>query len=283
MDHWFTRMRARAAIALVAVAGLAAANSALAQDALAPAYSANAMQRYADGSTSQGRVVKSGLNMRLEYDVGDSHVIQIIRGGDGVMLMLDPARKAYVVARNPQEAAISANGYQPPCPENDPALDCTFTGTEVISGITAEVWQIARRDQPGATSTILWDGARHKALAQTGPDGSSTRLTFVAMVEVAGRQAEHWRVEVTTPGQAAQDGGWYYDPELRVAIREEFAGGEARWLEDIDLGAVPPEMFEPPSDWTRMEMPAPGAGPGTGPGAGLGAGLGTAGAPPAAN
>lgn len=260
-------VRTLAIAAVVAVSGIAAPEAAKAQSSAPPAYSAKAMHQYADGTLDEGRVVKSGLDMRMEYDVGGRRVIQIIRGAAGVMLMLDPTAKTWMELRGAPGVDSAGSGYMPPCQENDPMLNCSFAGTEVTSGITAEIWQVARKDQPDAVATILWDGARHKALKQTNPDGSTVALTYVAMADVGGRQAEHWTVETRLPGQEPMAGAWYYDPDLRVAIREEDAGGEMRWLEDITVGPVAPELFEPPAGWTRLEMPAPGNGSGAGPGA----------------
>lgn len=226
-----------------------------AQAAEPPAYSARAMHRLADGSETSGLVVKSGPDMRLEYDEAGRKVIQIIRRAEGVMLMLDPTTTSYVEMRGAPTADPTGTGYLPPCPENDPSMDCRFVGTETVSGITAEAWEIARPGQPG-TSRILWDGARHKALVQSFPDGSESRMSFVGMKEVSGRNAEHWKVTMTAPGRDPVEGGWFYDPELRVEIREESPSGEARWLADIAVGPVDASLFAVPEGWTKVEMPA---------------------------
>lgn len=254
----------RALAALSLVAGLAGA--AQAQTAPPPAYSAKAVNILPDGTETVGTVVKAGPDMRLEYDQGGTRVIQIIRRGEGVVYYLDPAQKTYIEMRGAPAPDPTGVGYMPPCQENDPMVSCTFTGTEVISGITAEVWDITMQGQQG-TSTILWDGARHRALRQTSPDGSVMNMTFQAMVNLGGRTVEHWSISYEMPGQPPQAGAWYYDPELRVEVREEMPNGAVRALEDIKVGAVDPALFTVPAGWQQVQPPQPPAGmsaPGSG-------------------
>ncbi|GGD43504.1 hypothetical protein [Sinisalibacter lacisalsi] len=243
----------RALGALVLSLGLTGA--ALAQASEPPAYTARAVHRLPDGSVDTGAVVKSGPDMRLEYTENGRDVVQIIRRAEGVMYLLDPAKQTYFEMRGAPAPDPTGAGYMPPCQEGDPGLSCTFKGTEVISGITAEIWEIGMPGQPGV-STVLWDGARHRALRQTGPDGSVMRMAFLSMVEVAGRRVEHWSMSFEAPGQPAQSGAWFYDPELRVEIREEMITGAVRELEDIRVGPVDPALFEVPAGWTKLDGPA---------------------------
>jgi len=257
----------RALGALALATGLATA--ALAQTVAPLAYTAQALHRLPDGTVNAGTVIKSGPDMRLEYEDAGRQVIQIIRRAEGVMYFLDPALKTYMEMRSAPSADPTGVGYLPPCEEGDPALSCTRTGTEVTSGITAEVWEISAPGQPQPT-VILWDGARHRALRQTSPDGSVMSTTFQAMVELSGRTVEQWSISYETPGQPVQAGAWFYDPELRVEIREEMPNGAVRELADIRVGPVDPALFTVPAGWQQVEVPqapvppagapAPGAG-----------------------
>jgi len=213
-----------------------------------PAYSADAHYRAPDGSESVGRVVKSGADMRLEFVQGDRPVVQIIRRAEGVMYVLDPGTKTYFEVRGAPDPNAIENGYAPPC-EADTGLTCQFIGNETTSGISAELWEVG---QPGqAASRILWDGARHRALRQEHPDGTMMSLTFEAMEQVAGRNAEHWRITFSMPGQPVTTGHWYYDPELRVELREELPSGELRTLENIVVGPIDVQAFTVPSGWSE--------------------------------
>jgi len=250
-DRAMTRMlRAVAAAGLLALAPLAALAQATAS---VPAYSAEAVYVTADGTQSTGKVVKSGADMRLEFTDQGQAVVQIIRRAEGVMYVLNPAAQTYMVIRGAPDPNAAAQGYTPPCQQNTPGLTCQFVGNEVSSGITVEKWQIGQQGQPG--STILWDGARKRALRQDFPDGTVMAMAFKAMEQVNGRNAEHWTVTVTAPNQPPQTGDWYYDPELRVEIREVSTNGEQRSLQNIVVGPVDPAAFTVPAGWTEIAPP----------------------------
>ena len=142
---------------------------------------------------------------------------------------------------------------------------CRFLGNEVTSGITAEVWEIGQPGDPSQVSRILWDGARHRALRQEYPDGTVMALAFKAMVQIESRNVEHWTISVNVPGQSPLAGAWYYDPELRVELREELPTGEVRSLRNIAVGAVDPAAFAVPPGWNETAPPGP-PGPGSGTG-----------------
>lgn len=237
---------------------VALAGPGLTDAASPPDYSARALHLLPDGTQTEGRVVKSGPDMRLEYTENGRAVVQIIRRAEGVMYMLDPGTKSYFEVRGTPSADPTGAGYMPPCPEGDPTLACAFKGNEVSSGITAELWEISIPGQPGTTA-ILWDGARHRALRQTNPDGSTMTMSFVAMENIGGRDVEHWQIAFQAAGQPPQTGEWFYDPQLRVEVREVMPGGESRTLEDVAVGPVDPSNFEVPAGWQRMEMPQPQA------------------------
>ncbi len=80
-------------------------------------------------------------------------------------------------------------------------------------------------------------------------------MAFKAMEEVNGRRTEHWSIDYTAQGQAPQKGEWWFDPEIRVSVREEMPSGEARWLKNIVVGAVDPASFEVPDGWTKLDGP----------------------------
>ncbi|MCB1336214.1 MAG: hypothetical protein KDK10_01710 [Maritimibacter sp.] len=233
---------------------------AAAQDTI-PAYAADAVYRAPDGTESTGRVVKSGPNMRLEFAEAGRPVIQIIRRAEGLMYVLDPGTRSYFKVQGEPDPTAGSAAYQPPCDQNDPSLLCRFLGNEVTSGITTELWELGQPGDPSQVSRILWDGARQRVLRQESPGGTVMTLAFSAMEQIAGRTVEHWIITVTVPGQPTKTGAWYYDPELRVELREELPEGPKRSLENVVVGPVDPAAFEPPAGWTEIAPPAP-PGPG---------------------
>ncbi len=240
---------AMAAVLLVSFSSLASG-----QGVAPPSYTATAVHQRPGAEVSNGVVIKSGANMRLEYTEAGRNVVQIIRRAEGLVYFLDPSQKTYMEISGEPSTDPNGVGYMPPCKEGDGHTVCKFAGNEMISGINAELWEIG---QPGQdqTTKVLWDGARHRALRQAYPDGSVMKMAFRAMETLAGRTTEHWTITIEVPGQPAQSGEWFYDPELRVEVREVMPGGEVRSLENIQVGPVNAALFEVPAGYTRLDMP----------------------------
>ncbi len=246
----------------VAATILGFASAATAQSATSTAYSARAVHEVPGQPETFGLVYKSGQNMRLEFDQNGKSVVQILLPAAGAMYILDPETKSYFEVLGPAVTDEAAEGYVSPCQTPRPGVQCQRVGTDKISGITVEHWVIATSQQSRPTY-IWWDSARRRALRQDHPDGSSSVMAFKAMEDVNGRQAEHWTITVTAPGQQALTGGWWFDPELRVAVREQLPNGETRNLQDVRVGAIDPALFAVPEGWTKQtqqpQQPAPAA------------------------
>lgn len=219
-------------------------------------YSATAIHGLPGQPETSGKIVKSGQNLRLEFDQNGQAVIQILRPADGLMYILDPTARTYIEIRGQAVPATTTHGYTSPCPEQAQMAQCERTGTETVSGITVERWLLSSRPKTRPL-VILWDSTRRRALRQEFPDGSMMAMRFVAMQDVNGRATEHWTIEITEPDQPANTGSWWFDPELRVVVREDLPGGEVRRLEDIAIGPVDASLFQVPDGWQKQDAPTP--------------------------
>lgn len=256
-----------AALRAVPVALAAGGASAPAQaQTPATAFTATAVQEMPDGSAQTGWIAKSGRNMRLELEVDGKRSIQIMRGDEGRAYLVDPQQEIFAVVEDPS-IATAVDGADSPCPP--PAqmqaaqITCKVVGQGEVSGIVTQRYQIRVPGTQGAT-LVEWDPGRRRALAETWPDGTKLRLTFREMQEIGGRNVEYWSTVLERPGQPPVLGGWWFDPELRVVVREEIPGGIRRELRDIKVGPVDPALFEPPAGYTqvRPQALAPQAGQG---------------------
>jgi len=226
------------------------------------AYSATAVHAFPDQPETFGTVVKSGQNMRLEFEEQGRQVIQILLPAVGAMYVLDPKLQTYIEILGPAVPVADVGGYKSPCPSQKPAPTCQHVGDDTMSGIKVERWVIAsgQKDKP---LVLLWNSARRRALQQNFPDGSVMSMAFTAMEEINGRKAEHWTIKLTTPGQEAKSGDWWFDPELRVVIKENLPSGETRRLENIVVGPVNPTLFQLPQGWRKVAPMAPAPPPTT--------------------
>ncbi len=220
----------------------------------APAYSATAVHAFPGQAETFGTIVKSGQNLRLEFEENGRHVIQILLPAVGAMYVLDPKQQTFIEILGPAVPAADVGGYKSPCPTQKPDPACQHVGDDVLSGVKVERWVIAsgQKDKP---LVLLWNSARRRALKQIRPDGSVMSMAFVAMEKIDTRMAEHWTITLTRPGQEPQKGDWWFDPVLRVVIKENLPSGETRRLEKITVGPVNPALFQVPQGWRKVAAP----------------------------
>lgn len=217
-------------------------------------YSATAHHRLPGQPETSGKIVKSAQNIRLEFEQDGQSVIQILRPTEGLMFVLNPQDKTYFELRSQAMPAVKTDGYSTPCPDTTQIAHCERIGTSTVSGIAVERWALTRKPQ-SRPLIILWDSTRRRALRQEFPDGSVMAMRFQAMQDLNGRMTEHWVIKITMPDQPANTGSWWFDPELRLVVREDLPGGEIRRLENITTGAVEDTAFLPPEGWEKQNPP----------------------------
>jgi hypothetical protein len=72
---------------------------------------------------------------------------------------------------------------------------------------------------------------------------------------LGGRQTEKWEIAMTGPdGQTVSTFEWY-DPELEIAIKQEFPGGMVSEMTNIRVGPQPDQLFGIPAGYERISMP----------------------------
>ncbi len=250
-----------APIVAVAATVIATATALVAQSAVLPrppSFSATALQILPDGSEQVGRILKSGDNMRIEMQAS----VQIMRGGEGVAYLLDPQAGTYAEFRD-ASVARAVDGASDPCPSPEEMraaqMSCRHTGEGLVSGIVTQSWELTAPGIQGVMR-VEWDSGRRRALRREWPDATTMTLTFQSMQEVQGRLTEYWQTALQRPNQPAAIGGWWFDPELLVVVREEVPGGITRILRDIRVGPIDPALFAPPPGYRRVE-PQPVSGP----------------------
>lgn len=218
-------------------------------------FSATAIHSIPGQPETTGRVIKSGENMRLEFEQNGQRVIQILLPRQGVMYILEPQSRTYLEIRGPSVPATAGSGAATPCGAQSNLALCERVGSDTLSGIQVERWVLARQPQSKPV-TVLWDPTRRQALRRDFPDGSSTALRFRAMETLNGRPVERWDMQTLAPGRDTLSGGWWFDPDLRVVVREELPGGEIRRLEDIAVGPVDMSAFQVPEGWRKRDPAA---------------------------
>lgn len=244
--------------ALVAGISILAAGPGLSAGAQNPqTYSAIAIHALPGQEETYGKIVKSGQNLRLEFRQDGRDIIQILRPSEGAMYILDPYTKSYFEVLGPAVPKADIDGYQSPCPNQTESPNCQKLGVDTVNGVPVERWAMTSA-QDQKPLVILWDSTRRRALRQDFPTGGSMIMAFKSMEDLNGRTAEHWAITLSLPGMETQTGDWWFDPKLRVAVRENLPSGESRSLKNIVVGPVDPANFQIPAGWAKQDVPAPG-------------------------
>jgi hypothetical protein len=227
-------------------------------------FSADTLQRGPDGQTMEGKLVVGDGRVRTEMSHQGQQVVRISDEGRGIEWIVFPERKSYMESRR-----AAPGGAQPAEPTADdpcagmPGLTCNKLGEETIDGRAAAVWEIVVTQQGKPMKGTQWiDKERGPSfmLRQELPTGEKMTRSLVGQETVNGRETEKWKIEMTRPdGQTVSTFEWY-DPELEMAIKQEFPGGMVSELTNIRVGPQPDQLFGIPAGYERMSMPPGGSG-----------------------
>lgn len=239
-----------------------------------PSFSATVIQQSPSGDTSQSRVFLAEARMRSEMQVpipteaeqGGSYgggqptraMVNIVQADQDRSLFLDPRQQVYTVQPLPPGGAQLRYGAQRarnPC-ENWPELRCQRIGMDRVNGREAIHWRMTAQTQQGSMTMHQWIGrSEGLPLRMRLPNGASSEMQLEGREVISGREVQRWRTVQEQGGQRQVTRQWY-DPVLKVMVREEFPGGGSRMLTDIKVGALDDALFEAPTDYRRVQPQA---------------------------
>jgi len=224
-----------------------------------PQFSADTVQLGTDGRSTSGKLIVGDGRVRMEMHQQGQQVVRISDENRGVEWILFPEQRRYIEHRlaSPGEEPPARSSVEDPC-AGMPSLKCQKTGEEQVAGRTAAVWEVVVDQQGEVMKGTQWiDKERGPSfmLRQELPSGQTMERFLVGEEDLDGRQTEKWKIDVTGPdGQAVSTFEWY-DPELAIAVRQEFPGGLASELSNIRIGLQPDQLFGVPAGYERMTAP----------------------------
>jgi hypothetical protein len=174
--------------------------------------------------------------------------------------ILFPAQKGYLERMAPADAPAPPAQLTPSA-ENDPChgvpdMNCRRIGMEEVAGRNAIKWEMTMtRDGQTFTGTQWLDVERGVPLKYVMPNGQTMELKMLGTESLNGRTVEKWQMTMRIPDQTPVQTLQWFDPVLKLSIREEFPNGQVRELKNIQLGAQSDELFRVPADYTRLESP----------------------------
>lgn len=248
-----TRFFLRAVVAAVyALPGAAVAGS---YGAEFVADAVRSMPQQQQTQSARMYVGKEGIR-RVEYTAGSNQVVEIIIPKRGIIWRLNPSAKTYMEFMKqptPSPAEVQAN----PC-AGKTNTTCTRLGQERINDREADKWEIVVSFKNQNIRMLRWVDANNGfPLIQQMPNGQKAEMRLVGEEKVNDRQVEKWELVSSWDQRSASSFQWY-DPVLKLAVREEGPGGMINELRNIQAGPQPDHLFRLPAGYKKIDVPKQG-------------------------
>lgn len=216
-------------------------------------FSADIYQKGQGGQESSGRIFVGAGQMRTEMTQGGQQVVQIVDNKRQMTWVLYPSQRSYMeMAGRGAPQAQPESGEANPC-QAMPGAQCNKLGPEKVGGRDAVKWQISYSQQGKQIQTTQWlDKARGIVLRQESANGQRSEMKMLGLEKLGNRTVEKWEMTFSQGNQPAQRSYRWFDPELNLAVREEFPGGYVREMRNIRVAPQDPGLFTQPSGYKKI-------------------------------
>lgn len=221
-------------------------------------FSAQTVQSSPDKTTRHAQIYVGDNQVRLDYQQDGQQMVEIYDMKNQRALLLIPEQRSYMERKLPP-GGIS----NPMLPSKEtspctmlPDAQCKQLGRETMYGRPVVKWEmvVTQDDQP--LRSLHWiDAERNMPLRQTFPDGTVSEMRLLGQESLGGRATERWEITTTRSDKESMTTTQWYDPQLKIAIREELPGGYFRELRDIRVGAQSPQLFMIPAGYQLTKAP----------------------------
>jgi hypothetical protein len=214
-------------------------------------FSAEAVISAPQQAARQTKLSVSEKAVRTETTVNGQSIIEIVYPEEGRAILINNSLRSYREKVFDQQS--SKKNSDTPCDQISNAI-CEKLGTENIDGHDTEKWQIISENRGRKLRTLHWmDIKRKLALREFFPDGSVAELKMLKKEKLNGRNTEKWQRTLSRPNGKSTISYQWYDPALKIAIKEELPGGYIRELKNIVVSRQSDNLFSVPDDFVKME------------------------------
>jgi hypothetical protein len=217
-------------------------------------FSADTVTTAPQRGTQNGRLYVGDGKVRTEMDVNGNTLIQIIDVDSQTAYMINTEQKTYIQRTAPQASMpVDAADQNSPC-AGIPGITCKKVGAEMISQRQTEKWELSNPSADDGESLYYWiDKERNIPLRQVMPDGSRLEMERAGTEKVNGRTTEKWKMTASRPGSADQLAWQWYDPEIKMNIREEQPDGALREIRNIRIAPQSAGLFTVPDGFRELD------------------------------
>lgn len=218
-------------------------------------FSAEAIQKAPARPDYRAHMYVSKDAVRTDSVINNIPVSEIINSKSRTRLLLVPKDKVYL-----QQKASAKTGNTKQTKSGKPCdgmtnTTCKSLGKESINNRQTEKWEFVVNRNGQVYRSLHWiDVKRNMPVREFYPDGTVTELIIKGKEKVNGRATEKWLMQTTrADGQQISSTQWY-DPELKMSIREEMPGGFVRELKNIKTGKQDRNLFAVPKGYKKVEQ-----------------------------
>lgn len=223
---------------------------------VAQEFSAEAVQSVPGRPSMNVKMFISKNAVRTESMMNGNTVVEIVYPKDKRRVLLNQFRKTYVEQKAQNNKTIKVKKVSSsPC-NGIANATCKKLAKEKIDGRNAIKWEMTVPRNGRSFKSLHWlDKKRHMPLREQFHDGTVSTMTLSGKEKVNGRNTEKWKFQAIRPdGQSIESQQWY-DPKLKMVIREALLGGYVRELRNIKVAKQNKKLFKIPSDYKKEGVP----------------------------
>lgn len=222
---------------------------------IAQEFSAEAVQSIPGRPSMNVKIFISKKAVRTESTMNGNTVVEIVYPKDKRRVLLNQFRKTYVEqkAQNDKSAKVKKMNSSP-C-DGIANATCKKLGKEKINGRDAVKWEMTVQRNGRDFKSLHWlDRKYHMPLREQLHDGTVSTMTMSGKEKINGRNAEKWKLQAAHPNGQKMESQQWYDPKLKMVIRETLPGGYVRELRNIKVAKQNKSLFKVPSDYKKEDM-----------------------------
>lgn len=224
---------------------------------IAQEFSAEAVQSIPGRPSMNVKMFISKNAVRTESMINSNTVVEIVYPKDKRRILLNQNRKTYV-----EQKAQNSNSAKPKKISSSPCnsilgATCKKIGKDKVNGRSAVKWEMTVKRNGRDFKSLHWlDKKYHMPLREQLHDGTVSTMTMSGKEKINGRNTEKWEFTATRPDGQKMISQQWYDPKLKMVIREALPGGYVRELKNIKVTKQAKKLFKVPSDYKKENIPA---------------------------
>lgn len=224
---------------------------------IAAEFSADAVQSIPGRPSMNVKMFISKKAVRTESKMNGNTVVEIVYEKEKRRVLLNTMRKTYVEQKTQNKNTVVTHDMsRSPC-AGITNTTCKKLGAEKINGRKATKWEMTVLRNGRSFKSLYWlDDKYHMPLREQLHDGTVATMALSGKEKVNGRNTEKWTFSAIRPDGQTMESQQWYDPKLKMVIREALSGGYVRELRNIKVSRQDKNLFKIPSDYKKESMPA---------------------------